>query len=210
MLRPSDVRTVSKLTGEQDEELIAVLLDDAESFVLAYTMRTKIIQPLEKPVRDLAVIALNRMGTEGENSRSEGGETYNFNDAPKQIFDTLNRYRICRVGGKVYEKGNWQVFPTFIRGVDFLGYRTFYKYTLLRKTTCIDMTKKLTALRVKVESGNMMNYSEWCSLNSYKGWLISCDSFRLYQKYIEPLLPYADDYYKYNIKPKSKKGQKAA
>ena len=77
-------------------------------------------------------------------------------------------------------------------------------------TTCIDMTKKLTALRVKVESGNMMNYSEWCSLNSYKGWLISCDSFRLYQKYIEPLLPYADDYYKYNIKPKSKKGQKAA
>lgn len=58
---------------------------------------------LEKPVRDLAVIALNRMGTEGENSRSEGGETYNFNDAPKQIFDTLNRYRICRVGGKVYE-----------------------------------------------------------------------------------------------------------
>ena len=56
----------------------------------------KIIQPLEKPVRDLAVIALNRMGTEGENSRSEGGETYNFNDAPKQIFDTLNRYRICR------------------------------------------------------------------------------------------------------------------
>lgn len=111
---------------------------------------------------------------------------------------------------KLNIKGNWQVFPTFIRGVDFLGYRTFYKYTLLRKTTCIDMTKKLTALRVKVESGNMMNYSEWCSINSYKGWLVSCDSFRLYQKYIEPLLPYADDYYKYNIKPKSKKGQKAA
>jgi len=56
-----------------------------------------------KSLFDLAVIALNRMGTEGENSRSEGGETYNFNDAPKQIFDTLNRYRICRVGGKVYE-----------------------------------------------------------------------------------------------------------
>lgn len=97
-------RLIAKMEeGAEYEELIAVLLDDAESFVLAYTMRTKIIQPLEKPVRDLAVIALNRMGTEGENSRSEGGETYNFNDAPKQIFDTLNRYRICRVGGKVYE-----------------------------------------------------------------------------------------------------------
>ena len=103
MVRPSDVRIVEKLTGEQDEELIAILLDDAESFVLSYTMRSNIIKPLEKPVRDLTVIALNRMGTEGENSRSEGGETYNFNDAPKQIFDTLNRYRICRVGGKAYE-----------------------------------------------------------------------------------------------------------
>ena len=118
--------------------------------------------------------------------------------------------RFLREKFNLQMKGNWQVFPTFIRGVDFLGYRTFYKYTLLRKTTCIDMTKKLTALRVKVESGNMMNYSEWCSINSYKGWLVSCDSFRLYQKYIEPLLPYADDYYKYNIKPKSKKGRKAA
>ena len=59
MVRPSDVRIVEKLTGEQDEELIAVLLDDAESFVLAYTMRTKIIQPLEKPVRVL--LTVNRL-----------------------------------------------------------------------------------------------------------------------------------------------------
>lgn len=38
MLRPADIRIVSKLTGEEDEELIAVLLEDAESFVLSYTM----------------------------------------------------------------------------------------------------------------------------------------------------------------------------
>lgn len=103
MVRPSDIHIVEKLTGEQDEELIAVLLEDAESFVLSYTMRTNIITPLKKSVRDLAIVALNRMGTEGESSRSEGGETYNFNDAPRQIFDILNRYRICRVGGITYE-----------------------------------------------------------------------------------------------------------
>ena len=103
MSRQADVDIVSKLTGEKDEELVMILLKDAESFVLSYTMRTHMIQPLEKTVRDLAVIALNRMGTEGENSRSEGGESYNFNDSPKQIFDILNRYRICRVGGKTYE-----------------------------------------------------------------------------------------------------------
>lgn len=61
------------------------------------------IKQLEKAVRDLAVIALNRIGTEGEISRTEGGESYNFNDAPKQIYDVLNRYRICRIGGKIYE-----------------------------------------------------------------------------------------------------------
>lgn len=33
----------------------------------------------------------------------EGGESYTFEDAPKQIYDTLNRYRLARVGGKIYE-----------------------------------------------------------------------------------------------------------
>ena len=110
---------------------------------------------------------------------------------------------------KLQIKDNWQVFPTYIRGVDFLGYRTFLNYTLLRKSTCKDMKRKLTAIRAKVESGNMMNYSEWCCINSYRGWLKHCNSFRLSQKYVVPLLPYADDYYIKNIKSK-KKGRKAA
>ena len=111
---------------------------------------------------------------------------------------------------KLNIKGNWQVFPSYIRGVDFLGYRTFYKYTLLRKSTFLEMEKKMTAIRNKVEAGNMMNYSEWCSINSYKGWLKYADTFRLYQKYVVPLLPYADDYYIRNIKPNTKKGLNAA
>lgn len=99
----TELEKLKKLTGESDEELLSLLLEDAESFVLGYTNRTKIISGMEKAVRDLAVIALNRMGTEGESGRSEGGESYSFNDAPKQIYDTLNRYRIVRVGGVVHE-----------------------------------------------------------------------------------------------------------
>lgn len=91
------------LTGETDDELLSVLLSDAEEYVLAYTNRTKIIPALKKPVRDLAVIALNRIGTEGESGRSEGGESYSFDNAPKHIYEILNRYRMARVGGKVYE-----------------------------------------------------------------------------------------------------------
>ena len=99
----TDFERIKILTGERDEELVEVVLEDATDWVLAYTGRKKMIPELKKTVRDLAVIAINRMGTEGENSRSEGGESYSFNDAPKQIYDTLNRYRLCRVGGRTYE-----------------------------------------------------------------------------------------------------------
>lgn len=109
---------------------------------------------------------------------------------------------------KLNIKGNWQVFPSYVRGVDFLGYRTFYKYTLLRKSTCQEMKKKMTAIRNKVEAGNMMNYSEWCSINSYKGWLKYADSFRLYQAYVVPLLPYADEYYRCNINQTQRKDER--
>lgn len=98
-----DIEKLKKLTGESDEELLSLLLEDATDFVLSYTNRSKIVTGLEKAVRDLALIAYNRRGTEGESSRSEGGESYSFNDAPKQIYDVLNKYRLLRVGGKVYE-----------------------------------------------------------------------------------------------------------
>lgn len=86
-----------------DDVLLESLQEDAEEFVLSYTNRTVMIPQLQKPVRDLVVIAYNRIGTEGETGRSEGGESYSFDSAPKQIYDILNRYRLARVGGKTYE-----------------------------------------------------------------------------------------------------------
>ena len=65
MAKSKDIERVQTLTGEKDEDLIEILLDDAEAFVLSYTNRTRLKTGLEKAVRDLAVIALNRMGTEG-------------------------------------------------------------------------------------------------------------------------------------------------
>lgn len=99
----TDIEKLKKLTGETDEGLLGLLLEEAEAFVLSYTNRTHIVTGLEKAVRDLAVIALNRIGTEGENGRSEGGESYSFDAAPKPIYDVLNRYRLARVGGAVHE-----------------------------------------------------------------------------------------------------------
>lgn len=99
----TEVEKLKKLTGENDEELLSLLLDESEAYVLAYTNRTKLVAELEKTVRDLVIIALNRMGTEGETGRSESGETYSFDNAPKHIYDVLNRHRLVRIGGKAHE-----------------------------------------------------------------------------------------------------------
>jgi hypothetical protein len=104
---------------------------------------------------------------------------------------------------KLKIKENWQVFPTFSRGIDFVGYRIFLGYSLLRKTTCKQMKVKMVKIRKKVEGGQEMNHSEWCSINSYKGWLMHCDSYRLSMKYIEPIQKHANDYYIKNIKRKA-------
>ena len=99
----TELEKLKKLTGEKDEELLQILMEDATAWVLAYTNRTRLVSGLDKTVRDLAVIALNRMGTEGEAARTGSGESYTFDDAPRQIYDVLNRYRLARVGGVAHE-----------------------------------------------------------------------------------------------------------
>lgn len=101
----TEVEKLMLLTGEGADKtnLLSLLLSDAKEFVLSYTNRTVLLDGLKKPVRDLAVIAYNRMGTEGESGRSEGGESYSFDVAPKQIYDVLDRYRLIRIGGRSYE-----------------------------------------------------------------------------------------------------------
>ena len=99
----TEIEKLKKLTGGSDEELLFLLLEEAEAFVLSYTNRTKLVSGLDKAVRDLAVIALNRMGTEGESGRSGAGETYSFDNAPKQVYDLMDRYRLVRIGGKAHE-----------------------------------------------------------------------------------------------------------
>ena len=88
---------------ETDTELLEQLLLDAESFALAYMGRKKIPSQVLNCVGDLAVVAYNRLGTEGDGARSEGGESYTFNDAPRRIFSILDMYRLAKAGGKYHE-----------------------------------------------------------------------------------------------------------
>ena len=107
----TNIEIVMKKTGITDANLAAMLIQDATDQVLADTNRTKLIPALEKPVRDLAVVAYTRMGTEGVSSRSEGGESYNFDTELKDIYRIINRYRLARVGGVVHEAKTEQTEP---------------------------------------------------------------------------------------------------
>lgn len=92
-------------------------------------------------------------------------------------------------------KENWQVFPVAARGIDFLGYRIFPGFTLLRKSTLKRMKFKVRQVNKHLETYPLLTHNQWCSLNSYHGWLIHCDSFRLRQKYMVPLEPAITKFY---------------
>lgn len=81
-------------------------------------------------------------------------------------------------------KDNYQIFPTNIRGIDFLGYRSFYNYTLLRKSTCKNFTIKMRKIKKNYDKYGSIRYGQMCTINSYLGWLKWCNSYRLKEKYV--------------------------
>ena len=54
-------------------------------------------------------------------------------------------------------KENWQVFPVDDRGIDYVGYRFFRKYTILRKSIYKNARKSF-----ENNSKNKMSYYGWC------------------------------------------------
>lgn len=117
-----------------------------------------------------------------------------FSDSKEELRKLLRDIRRYLRIYKLEVKSNYQIFPTFIRGLDFLGYRFFQGYILLRKRTYMKMRRKMKAILRKIMRGGMINSHEWGSINSYDGWLKWCNSFRLRREYISPLLPYVKEY----------------
>lgn len=75
-----------------------VLIEDAVALVLDYTGREAMIDSMWVYARQLATIAYNQQGAEGEASRSEGGVSQSFlTDIPATIQRGLNRFRVGKV-----------------------------------------------------------------------------------------------------------------
>jgi hypothetical protein len=107
----------------------------------------------------------------------------------KEYLHRLRRSISCylQVFLKVCLKSNWQVFPSLTRGIDFVGYRHFSSFKLLRKSTCLKLKRKMREILKLFKAYNKVSYSNQCSFNSYKGWASFCDSFRLASKYFKPV-----------------------
>jgi RNA-directed DNA polymerase len=71
---------------------------------------------------------------------------------------------------KLTVKGNYQVFPVAIRGIDFVGYVHFHTHTLLRK----NIKKRFARAISKNKSKS--------TIDSYRGWTKHCDSKHLLKK----------------------------
>lgn len=73
---------------------------------------------------------------------------------------------------RLHLKENWQVFPTRVRGVDFLGYRFFGSYTLVRKSIAKKFKARMARVRTRpgpTSPNSVMSYYGWCKHADTRG-----------------------------------------
>ena len=84
---------------------------------------------------------------------------------------------------KLQLKDNWQIFPVDKRGIDFLGYKFFHNYSLLRKSIKNNFIKKIKYINnnwTKMPNSKIIN-----GIMSYYGWLKYANCKNLQNKYID-------------------------
>jgi len=94
----------------------------------------------------------------------------------------LIQAEVEKLGLKI--KSNYQIFPTAVRGVDFLGYVIFPDKVLVRKT----IAQKFRRSARKIEKHAEVSYHDRCALASYAGWLKYADARTLERKYSKGLI----------------------
>lgn len=81
------------ISDEKQDGLLAVLLDSAEDTILDVIGRDELPARLISVQTELAVIAYNRQGAEGETARSKGGISRSFiSDLPPDLQKRLQNY----------------------------------------------------------------------------------------------------------------------
>lgn len=96
-LTPLLPRLKTLLPGQNPgDDLLMELLGAAQALIIAYTGRKSVPEGLVPALLQLAVVQYNRLGTEGEHTRTEGGLTLGFLDLPDRLTLQLRAYRVGR------------------------------------------------------------------------------------------------------------------
>lgn len=89
-----------EIKNTDEDNLLTMLLDDAEGEILDYCNRDVLLPKMESLQRELAIIYYNRMGSEGESSRSEGGVSVSYSTViPESLKSRLRSYRRLKAVG---------------------------------------------------------------------------------------------------------------
>jgi len=75
-----------------------------------------------------------------------------------------------------------QIYPVDVRGIDFLGYRTFRKYTLLRKRSVRSFKSKLST--IKQHWPELPPEHVVSTVMARAGWIKHCNGYNLTRKYL--------------------------
>lgn len=85
-------KTLAGITDSSQDALIALLLEDAGDAICDYIGRESVPERLRSVQVQLAVMAYNKRGAEGESSRSEGGISQSFDGLPPEMRERLKNY----------------------------------------------------------------------------------------------------------------------
>lgn len=116
-----------------------------------------------------------------------------LSDSKKFLHEVLNKIiNYLNNNLKLSVKSNYQIFPVDARGIDFVGYRHFRGYKLLRKSTYKNAKKKAkNIILLKMQMTN----KDWSAAVSYLGILSWADCRNFYNIYYRPILPYLITFY---------------
>lgn len=88
------------ISDNSEDALLNMLLEDAEGEILDFCNRDILPVKVEALQRELAIIYYNRLGSEGESSRSEGGVSVSYStDIPENIKSRLLAFRRLKLVG---------------------------------------------------------------------------------------------------------------
>lgn len=81
------------VTDNQHNELLNLLLDDAQNDILGITHQEALPAGLQSTQVELAIIRYNKLGIEGQSAHSEGGISRSFEDIPKSMMNKIRSFR---------------------------------------------------------------------------------------------------------------------